>query len=391
MAKEATPFDAFANILTPQLLNAMRTQKEGQLAALDAQLSGRARGDRSGGRLVGGLINQFIGPGRKKNKEARQNQSTLEAAQEAVADQEAQGVKFDTTLDQQEAVINEAIKIARDSGNFDLANDLLVSAGAVDERRANLNLLKSETTLNIARSRDLLTPDAATTLADQKFTNTLVTAAAKGEEELRTALDTQTSDIQKSLSSVGTVNSILESAAGSDYLNKEGSGPGNSFAVNDAAMIRAFMLMLEPNSVVRESEFQTMSDAREAIAEGSITTETAQRIEQFTKGEFLRPGQRRQMVGLVRAEQGRLEDRVSQIVADTDVIIKQRNERISEQFNPQQAAARSLNRDSVLGGFLTNIVREVAPPESKVEEEEAPTLPGVTTSGGATRIRVKVQ
>lgn len=386
MATQATPFDAFANILTPEVLNALRAQKRGQLAALDAQLSGRAKGDRASGRLVGGLIDRFIGPGRKQAKEARVNQSTLSAAQEAVADREEnQGVEFSDTLSRQEAVVNEAIKIARDSGNFDLANDLLTSATAIDERRANLNLLKSQTTLNIAKARESLGPDNATSIQQQKLQNTLVTAAAKGEQELRTAIDTQTSDVQKSLSSVGTVNSILESA-GEDYLTKSGGGPDASFAVSDAAMIRAFMLMLEPNSVVRESEFQTMSDARAAIENGSISDETARRVQQFTSGEFLRPGQRRQMVGLIRAEQGRLEDRVSQIVSDTDRIIKVRNERITESGLP---ASRLLDRDAVLGDFLTDIVKTVAPVEAEVEEEddgvEAP-----ATSGGPQRVRVKV-
>lgn len=387
MAKAATPFDAFANILTPDVLNALRVQKKGQLQALDAQLSGRQRGAVAGGRLIGGLIDQFIGPGRKQAKAARANQSTLEAAQASIADKEAnEGLDFEDTLGRQEAVVNEAIAIARDSGNFDLANDLLTSASAIDERRANLNLLKSETVLKLAQARDLLGPDEASILADQKLQNQLVTAAAAGEETLRGEIATQTSDIRKSLGSVGTFNSILESA-GPDYLTTQGGGPQNSFAISDAAMIRSFMLMLEPNSVVRESEFASMAEARAAIEDSNLATETKTRLRQIASGEFLRPGQRVQMVGLFRAEQGRLEERVGQIVGDTQKIIRNRNERITE---AGLGKARLLNENSIIGDFLTKIVKDVAPVEAEIEEDE-PAVQPPPTSGGPRRIRVRAE
>ncbi|MGB3465686.1 MAG: hypothetical protein WBA74_10460 [Cyclobacteriaceae bacterium] len=77
------------------------------------------------------------------------------------------------------------------------------------------------------------------------------------------------------------------------YANIDASSKDNSGA-GDVALVTSFMKMLDPGSVVRETEFATASNTAGLIGKLSTT------LDKLQKGEFLTDSQRKTFVGLAK-------------------------------------------------------------------------------------------
>ena len=101
----------------------------------------------------------------------------------------------------------------------------------------------------------------------------------------------------------GTFSSLKESAASSN-------GPG------DIALITGFMKMLDPGSVVRETEFATARDT------AGLYTQLQNRLQKAKTGELLDANQRKQYVDLAAKYLKAAQNKADQEKQDLDAVVK---------------------------------------------------------------------
>ena len=104
----------------------------------------------------------------------------------------------------------------------------------------------------------------------------------------------------------GTFNTLQESASAS-------SGPG------DIALITGFMKMLDPGSVVRETEFATARDT------GGLYIQLQNKLEKAKNGQFLNPAQRKEYLDLAKKYLESAQKKAEKEKQDLGAVVKNYN------------------------------------------------------------------
>jgi hypothetical protein len=156
-----------------------------------------------------------------------------------------------------------------------------IALADLEKKGADLGLTKAQTGSALAQSRKLgvETAKAVLELEALKATGGVdPTKIFEKEEKLRKEYQART----KVYGELGTTYSNIESSA------KAQTGPG------DIALITGFMKMLDPGSVVRETEFATARDT------AGLYTRLENSLKKAETGQFLQPNQRKEFVDLAK-------------------------------------------------------------------------------------------
>jgi hypothetical protein len=202
------------------------------------------------------------------------------------------------------AAAKAALKKAQaDKAKIDAQYAEGVALDAIKKRAADLGLTTAQTNQVLATTRKLgiETKKAALELAaiaetggvdpEKKFTQ---------EEKIRKEYQGRTKmygELQ------GTFNTIQASA-------NSANGPG------DIALITGFMKMLDPGSVVRETEFATARDT------AGLFTQLQNRLEKAQNGQLLSPQQRKEYVALSQKYLDAAKTKANQEKTDLGIVVK---------------------------------------------------------------------
>lgn len=137
------------------------------------------------------------------------------------------------------------------------------------------------------------------------------------EEKLRKEFQTRT----KVYGELGSTFSNIQSSA------KANTGPG------DIALITGFMKMLDPGSVVRETEFATARDT------AGLYTRLENSLKKAESGQFLQPGQRQEFVSLAKQYLDSANKKAGEDKKALGVVVKNYRLNPENVFGPEAAAA----------------------------------------------------
>lgn len=129
----------------------------------------------------------------------------------------------------------------------------------------------------------------------------------------------------------GTFNNIKASA-------DTGNGPG------DIALITSFMKMLDPGSVVRETEFATARDT------AGLFTQLENRLQKAKNGELLGPAQRQEYVALSQKYLDSAQKKANQEKKDLGIVVKNYRLNPENVFGAEQAPPPPLPASATVGG-----------------------------------------
>lgn len=141
--------------------------------------------------------------------------------------------------------------------------------------------------------------------------------AFEQEEKLRKEFQART----KVYGELGSTFSNIQSSA------KANTGPG------DIALITGFMKMLDPGSVVRETEFATARDT------AGLYTRLENSLKKAESGQFLQPGQRQEFVSLAKQYLDSANKKAGEDKKALAVVVKNYRLNPENVFGPETAAA----------------------------------------------------
>jgi len=127
------------------------------------------------------------------------------------------------------------------------------------------------------------------------------------------------------------------------YSNIESSSVAGTGA-GDIALITSFMKMLDPGSVVRETEFATARDT------AGLFTQLENRLQKAKDGQLLKPEQRKQYVDLAKKYLDAAQKKSEQEKKDLGIVVK--NYRLNPQnvFGAEPAPAKPLPESATVNG-----------------------------------------
>jgi hypothetical protein len=222
----------------------------------------------------------------KVREERRTAALAPEAQRKAVADADAAEADAKTKLaaatNAKEKAAAEA-ELARAQANkakVDAKFAEQITLADLKKKAADLGLTNAQTGSALAQARKLsLESQEAVLKLEALKTGTPDPAKAfEQEEKLRKEFQVR----NKVYGELGTTYSNIESSS------KAKSGPG------DIALITGFMKMLDPGSVVRETEFATARDT------AGLYTRLENSLKKAESGQFLQPKQREEFVNLAK-------------------------------------------------------------------------------------------
>jgi len=129
----------------------------------------------------------------------------------------------------------------------------------------------------------------------------------------------------------GTFNTLQASASSAN-------GPG------DIALITGFMKMLDPGSVVRETEFATARDT------AGLFTQLQNRLEKAQNGQLLSPKQRQEYVALSQKYLDSAQKKANQEKKDLGIVVKNYRLNPENVFGAEQAPPPPLPTSKTVGG-----------------------------------------
>jgi hypothetical protein len=194
-----------------------------------------------------------------------------------------------------------------------------VAQDAIKKRAADLGLTTNQANQALAATRKLgvETQKAALELAALKATGGLDPVKSfEQEEKLRKEFQTRTKTYQE----VNQTYQTLQASA------KSGTGAG------DIALITGFMKMLDPGSVVRETEFATARDTAGLFARLENSLKKAE------DGQFLQPKQRNEYVALAREYFNAAQKRADEDKKALGIVVKNYKLNPENVFGAEQAA-----------------------------------------------------
>ena len=202
---------------------------------------------------------------------------------------------------------------------------------AIKKRAADLGLTTAQTNQALATTKKLGTETAKAALElealkatggidpEKKFTQ---------EEKIRKEWQGR-SKMYGELQ--GTFNTLQASASSAN-------GPG------DIALITGFMKMLDPGSVVRETEFATARDT------AGLFTQLQNRLEKAQNGQLLSPKQRQEYVALSQKYLDSAQKKANQEKKDLGIVVKNYRLNPENVFGAEQAPPPPLPTSATVGG-----------------------------------------
>lgn len=202
---------------------------------------------------------------------------------------------------------------------------------AIKKRAADLGLTNAQTNQALASTRKLNTEiqKAAVELEALKATGGRDPEKTFAQEEKIRKEWQGRSKMYGELQ--GTFNTLKASA---DSAN----GPG------DIALITGFMKMLDPGSVVRETEFATARDT------AGLFTQLQNRLEKAQNGQLLSPQQRREYVALSQKYLDSAQKKAEQEKKDLGIVVKNYRLNPENVFGAEQAPPPPLPTSATVGG-----------------------------------------
>jgi hypothetical protein len=152
------------------------------------------------------------------------------------------------------------------------------------------------------------------------------------EEKIRKEYQART----KVYGELGTTFSNIESSA------KVQTGPG------DIALITSFMKMLDPGSVVRETEFATARDT------AGLYTRLENSLKKAESGQFLQPNQRKEFVDLAKQYLDSAQKKAGDDKKALGVVVKNYKLNPENVFGPEEKPAAPLPTNATIGGKTYN-------------------------------------
>jgi len=200
------------------------------------------------------------------------------------------------------------------------------------KKAADLGLTAAQTGSALAMTRKLgvETQKTVLELAALKATGGVDPAKTfEKEEKLRKEFQART----KVYGELGTTFSNIESSANAK------TGPG------DIALITGFMKMLDPGSVVRETEFATARDT------AGLYTRLENSLKKAETGQFLQPGQRQEFVSLAKQYLDSANKKAGEDKKALGVVVKNYKLNPENVFGPETEAPAFVPPPSSTGMF----------------------------------------
>ena len=196
---------------------------------------------------------------------------------------------------------------------------------------ADINKKAAELGLTNAQKNKVLVETSQLSIAIKKAVLELKALEASGgldptkafdqEEKLRKEYQAR----NKVYSELGTTYSNIESSS------KAKSGPG------DIALITGFMKMLDPGSVVRETEFATARDT------AGLYTRLENSLKKAESGQFLQPKQREEFVNLAKQYLDSAQKKAGEDRKALGVVVKNYKLNPDNVFGPEKTATNDPN------------------------------------------------
>lgn len=206
-----------------------------------------------------------------------------------------------------------------------------VAKDAIKKRAADLGLTTAQTNQALASTRKLNTEiqKAAVELEALKATGGRDPEKTFAQEEKIRKEWQGRSKMYSELQ--GTFNTLQASASSAN-------GPG------DIALITGFMKMLDPGSVVRETEFATARDT------AGLFTQLQNRLEKAQNGQLLSPKQRSEYVALSQKYLDSAQKKADQEKKDLGIVVKNYRLNPENVFGAEQAPPPPLPTSATVGG-----------------------------------------
>jgi hypothetical protein len=206
-----------------------------------------------------------------------------------------------------------------------------VAKDAIKKRAADLGLTTAQTNQALASTRKLNTEiqKAAVELEALKATGGRDPEKTFAQEEKIRKEWQGRSKMYSELQ--GTFNTLQASASSAN-------GPG------DIALITGFMKMLDPGSVVRETEFATARDT------AGLFTQLQNRLEKAQNGQLLSPKQRQEYVALSQKYLDSAQKKADQEKKDLGIVVKNYRLNPENVFGAEQAPPPPLPTSATVGG-----------------------------------------
>jgi hypothetical protein len=209
-----------------------------------------------------------------------------------------------------------------------------ITLADLKKKAADLGLTNAQTGSALAQTKKLglESQKAALELEALKSTGGLdPTKTFEQEDKLRKEFQGRT----KVYGELGTTFNNIQSSATAK------TGPG------DIALITGFMKMLDPGSVVRETEFATARDT------AGLYTRLENSLKKAESGQFLQPKQREEFVNLAREYYKSAQKKAEEDKKALGVVVKNYRLNPENVFGPETAAAPTPSPNSVTVGGQT--------------------------------------
>jgi len=249
---------------------------------------------------------------------------------------------------------------SRDTQQFAL---VARAAAAGDPQAQQAALFKLQENTNIGLDTGILDKPKGVSAKEQAETAKINLQSEEIRQKLASGQQPSKDDVQKQVNVLrGSLRDNLKSFRQVEQANKRINAVGkNATAASDLALIFNFMKMLDPGSVVRESEFRTAAQARAFLskAEGQGITLPAivvQGLQRASTGASLLPEQRvdflNQVDDLFAAARTSADTNIENILqqADQDQIKRKRvfGTKRLEEFTKRQTARQPQQRNVVV-------------------------------------------
>lgn len=291
-----------------------------------------ARGERRTAALAPSALEEAKA---KANKAVQEATNAVLTAEDTIAKARAERLLKEAEADAKAVEARYADQMAK--------NNLLKQA-------ADLGLTKAQTNQALATTSKLgkETQKIALELEGLKATGGVDPAKNfEAEEKLRKEFQTRTKNYQE----VNQTYQTLKASADAK------TGPG------DIALITGFMKMLDPGSVVRETEFATARDT------AGLYTRLENSLKKAENGQFLQPSQRQEFINLANEYYKSAQKKAGEDKKALGVVVK------NYRLNPENV----FGPEDVGGGAGRGFVNPTQPPQSS-----APQPPGQPTQRNVT-------
>jgi hypothetical protein len=206
-----------------------------------------------------------------------------------------------------------------------------ITLADLKKKAADLGLTNAQTGSALAQTKKLglESQKAALELEALKSTGGMdPTKTFEQEEKLRKEYQSRT----KVYGELGTTFNNIQSSAGAK------TGPG------DIALITGFMKMLDPGSVVRETEFATARDT------AGLYTRLENSLKKAESGQFLQPNQRQEFVNLAKQYYESAQKKAEEDKKALGVVVKNYRLNAENVFGPETPPPPALPASATVGG-----------------------------------------